>query len=259
MSGRRPADAHQMLRVPAEQLAQACRKQYKQVEKELDSAMGEIHQVLKDAHAAPSSMDGLVERLQGLKRKVEDGQVQEDELLQRCRMRLDYLQQTNQRDANPENSEAAAQTERLQRLVADYLLREGYDSSARCLAEAAGLEHYLDFELVLASRHVMVALQARHSSAPVHPWCPVPASASVRSSIDHTRAGAGLRASLGVVHRESRQAEEGGVDPRAAAAPPAVCRAGAPHAAIQRAPLAPLCRPLAPCAASRPLAPPRAL
>ena len=153
-------DAHQILRVPAEQLAQTCRKQHKLVEKELSSAIGEIHEVLKDSHVAPSSMNRLVDRLQGLKRKVEHGQVQEDELLQRCRMRLDYLQQMHQRDANPKSRDSA-QTERLQRLVADYLLREGYDNSARCLAEEAGLERYLDFEQVLASRDVLAALQVR--------------------------------------------------------------------------------------------------
>ena len=70
-----------MLRVPAEQLAQTCRKQHKLVEKELNSAMGEIHEVLKDRHAG-HPMNGLVARLQSLKRKVEDGQVQEDGLLQ---------------------------------------------------------------------------------------------------------------------------------------------------------------------------------
>jgi macrophage erythroblast attacher len=165
----RQADAHQMLRVPAEQLAQSCRKQHKLVEKELNSAMGEIHEVLKDSHAAPSSMNGLVDRLHGLKRKVEDDQVQEDELLQRCRMRLDYLQKMQERDANPKNRDSA-QTERLQRLVADYLLREGYDNSARCLAEGAGLERYLDFELVLASRDVLAALQARDCE-PALAWC----------------------------------------------------------------------------------------
>jgi len=39
------------------------------------------------------------------------------------------------------------------------LLREGYGNSARCLAEGAGLERYLDFELVLASCNVLAALQ----------------------------------------------------------------------------------------------------
>ena len=158
-----------MLRVPAEQLAQTCRKQHKLVEKELNSAMGEIHEVLKDRHAGSSSMNGLVDRLQSLKRKVEDGQVQEDELLQRCRMRLDYLQNMHERDANPKNRDSA-QTERLQRLVADYLLREGYDNSARCLAEGAGLERYLDFELVLASRDALAALRARDCE-PALAWC----------------------------------------------------------------------------------------
>lgn len=163
----RQADAHQMLRVPAEQLAQTCRKQHKLVEKELNSAMGEIHEVLKDCGS--SSMNGLVDRLQRLKRKVEDGQVQEEELLQRCRMRLDYLQNMHERDATPKNRDSA-QTERLQRLVADYLLREGYDSSARCLAERAGLERYLDFELVLASRAALAALRARDCE-PALAWC----------------------------------------------------------------------------------------
>lgn len=137
-------DGHQMLRVPVEQLVQACRKQHKLVEKEL----GEIHEALK---ASKPCVNALVDRLQGLKRKVEDNQVHEDELLQRCRMRLEYLR----------TAQADVGSERLRRLVADWLLRAGYDESARRLAEQAGVERYLDFELVLSSRSVLTALKAR--------------------------------------------------------------------------------------------------
>ena len=154
----------QMLRVPAEQLAQACRRQHKLIEKELDSAL-ECFQQLRGTSSSAASVDSLVDRLQGLKRKVEDGQVHGEELLQRCRMRLDYVQQMQRRDASPGEREAA-RTERLQRLVADYLLREGYDDSASRLAHEAGLERYLDFEPVLASRSVLSALKATPARNP---------------------------------------------------------------------------------------------
>lgn len=155
------SSSHQLLRVPAEALAQACRKRHKQVEKELESTLGAVQDALSSGESLPAaSVDGLVKRLQGLKRKVEDGQAQEEELLQRCRMRLDYVQTMQKRDASPEEREAV-RTERLQRLVADYLLREGYDDSARHLAQQAGIEQYLDFEPFLASRSVLAALKVR--------------------------------------------------------------------------------------------------
>ena len=69
--------------------------------------MGEIHEV-----EGPPCRVVLDEWAGGQvaesQEKVEDGQVQEDELLQRCRMRLDYLQ--NMTGRQPEEQDSA-QTE----------------------------------------------------------------------------------------------------------------------------------------------------
>lgn len=221
------SSSHQLLRVPAEALAQACRKRHKQVEKELESTLGAVRDALSSGESLPAaSVDGLVKRLQGLKRKVEDGQAQEEELLQRCRMRLEYVQTMQQRDASPEEREAV-RTERLQRLVADYLLREGYDDSARHLAQQAGIEQYLDFEPILASRSVLAALKVRRTCtcSPTRPHGTLKSSQPSRAhaSLSGTR----LRARAGLVRRAPRQAQEGGLDARAQAAAAAVCGDGA--------------------------------
>lgn len=133
-------DAHQMLKVPHEQLAQATRKRQKMVEKELAEVKEVIKATVESENDPGPTISGLVERLRGLKRKLEEGRAQEDELLQRCRMRFDYL------------------------------LRQGHDDAARQLAQEAGIEPYLDFDLVLASRGVLASLRAKDCE-PALAWC----------------------------------------------------------------------------------------
>lgn len=155
-------DAHQMLKVPHEQLAQATRKRQKMVEKELAEVKEVIKATVESENDPGPTISGLVERLRGLKRKLEEGRAQEDELLQRCRMRFDYLQAADESEGSKK--------ERLQRLIADYLLRQGHDDAARQLAQEAGIEPYLDFDLVLASRGVLASLRAKDCE-PALAWC----------------------------------------------------------------------------------------
>ncbi|KAF2296111.1 hypothetical protein GH714_036203 [Hevea brasiliensis] len=86
---------HQFLRVPFEHYKKTIRANHRVVEKEVSSVISGV------IDAADSDMTkddviqhltSLVARLQGLKRKLEEGSRTEHLQAQRCRARLDYLE-----------------------------------------------------------------------------------------------------------------------------------------------------------------------
>ncbi|CAA6675535.1 unnamed protein product [Spirodela intermedia] len=77
-------------------------------------------------------LTSLVSRLQGLKRKLEEGGRAENLQVQRCRGRLNHL------DALTLDSQAEWNSNRLRRVLVDYMLRMSYYETAEKLAISAG-------------------------------------------------------------------------------------------------------------------------
>ncbi|KAJ6901988.1 macrophage erythroblast attacher [Populus alba x Populus x berolinensis] len=158
---------HQFLRVPFEHYKKTIRTNHRAVEKEVSSVIS----VVNDAADSDISNDdavqhltSLVSRLQGLKRKLEEGSRTENLQAQRCRARIDHLE-----SADAENLSEWNNT-RMKRILVDYMLRMSYYDTGLKLAERSDMLDLVDIDVFLESKRVIDALQKREV-APALAWC----------------------------------------------------------------------------------------
>ncbi|KAJ9160001.1 hypothetical protein P3X46_025444 [Hevea brasiliensis] len=158
---------HQFLRVPFEHYKKTIRANHRTVEKEVSSVISGVN----DAADSDMSKDdafqhltSLVSRLQGLKRKLEEGSRTENLQAQRCRARLDHLE-----SVDAENLSEWSNT-RLKRILVDYMLRMSYYDTGMKLAESSNILDLVDIDVFQEARKVIDALQNREV-APALAWC----------------------------------------------------------------------------------------
>jgi macrophage erythroblast attacher len=131
----------QLLKVPLEHLKKTLRSSQRTAEKELSAVLADISTVTaaQTAAAPPvSSLTSLVCRLHGIKRKLEESSRAEAEQVQRCRARIEHLEEfvpQCQCNSNWNNT-------RLNRVLLDYMLRMSYYDSASLLAHYANIQVY---------------------------------------------------------------------------------------------------------------------
>ncbi|KAK4385490.1 protein MAEA [Sesamum angolense] len=85
---------HQFLRVPFEHYKKTIRANHRAVEKEVSAVISGVSDAADSDLSrddAVSQLNSLVSRLQGLKRKLEEGSRTEHLQAQKCRARLDHL------------------------------------------------------------------------------------------------------------------------------------------------------------------------
>ncbi|KDP46128.1 hypothetical protein JCGZ_06639 [Jatropha curcas] len=158
---------HQFLRVPFEHYKKTIRANHRFVEKEVSSVITAVNDtadsdISKDD--AVQQLTSLVSRLQGLKRKLEEGSKTEHLQAQRCRARLDHLE-----SVDAENLSEWSNT-RLKRILVDYMLRMSYYETGMKLAESSNMMDLVDIDVFQEARKVIDALQNREV-APALAWC----------------------------------------------------------------------------------------
>ncbi|KAA8539387.1 hypothetical protein F0562_026079 [Nyssa sinensis] len=158
---------HQFLRVPFEHYKKTIRANHRIVEKEMsavisgvaDAADGDLSQ-----DDAVQQLNSLVSRLQGLKRKLEEGSRTEHLQVQRCRARLDHLESVDMENLSEWNHT------RLKRILVDYVLRMSYYDTAIKLAESCNIRDLVDIDVFHEAKKVIDALQNKEV-APALAWC----------------------------------------------------------------------------------------
>lgn len=159
---------HQFLRVPLEHLKKTIRANQRYAEKEVSAVLSGVAEVADrediSREEAVSHLSSLVSRLQGLKRKLEDGSASEDLQAQRCRARLEHLEGL---DAD---SMAEWSNTRLKRILVDYMLRMSYYDSARMLVESSNIQDLVDIDVFIEAKRVIVSLQNKEVG-PALAWC----------------------------------------------------------------------------------------
>lgn len=156
---------HQFLRVPFEHYKKTIRSNHRSYEKEVSAVISAVDSPdLSSSHHAVSHLSNLVSRLQGLKRKLEEGSRTENLQAHRCRARLDHLESA---DAN--NLSEWSNT-RLKRILVDYMLRMSYYETAAKLADSSSLQDLVDIDVFHEARRVIEALQNK-DVAPALAWC----------------------------------------------------------------------------------------
>ncbi|WCJ19436.1 E3 ubiquitin-protein transferase MAEA [Euphorbia peplus] len=158
---------HQFLRVPFEHYKKTIRANHRAVEKEVTSVISGVNEaadadVSKDD--AVQQLTSLVSRLQGLKRKLEEGSRAENLQAQRCRARLDHLESVDGENVSDWSNV------RLKRILVDYMLRMSYYDTGMKLAESSNMLDLVDIDVFQEARKVIDALQNREV-APALAWC----------------------------------------------------------------------------------------
>ncbi|KAF9676755.1 hypothetical protein SADUNF_Sadunf08G0035900 [Salix dunnii] len=158
---------HQFLRVPFEHYKKTIRTNHRAVEKEISSVISIVNEAADSDISnddAVQHLTALVSRLQGLKRKLEEGSRTENLQAQRCRARIDHLE-----SAGAENLSEWNNT-RMKRILVDYMLRMSYYDTGLKLAESSNMLDLVDIDVFLEAKRVIDALQKREV-APALAWC----------------------------------------------------------------------------------------
>lgn len=153
--------------VPLEHLKKKIRYNQRCAEKEVSSVLAGIADVANNElsrEAAVSRLTSLVNRLQGLKRKLEEGSRAEDLQAQRCRARFDHLEHV---DAE---SIAEWSNTRLKRILVDYMLRMSYYDTAAKLVEIGNIQDLVDVDVFLEAKKVIDSLQNKQVGQALS-WC----------------------------------------------------------------------------------------
>eukprot|EP00252_Welwitschia_mirabilis_P001752 TRINITY_DN1168_c0_g1_i1.p1 TRINITY_DN1168_c0_g1~~TRINITY_DN1168_c0_g1_i1.p1 ORF type:complete len:407 (+),score=91.08 TRINITY_DN1168_c0_g1_i1:252-1472(+) len=158
---------HQLMRVPFEHLKKSMRTSSRTVEKEMSAVMSGVAEAAEkdmSKEEAVQHLSSLVSRLQGLKRKLDESNKNEQLQVQRCRARLDHLSMLKSENQQEWNSV------RVKRILVDYMLRLSYYDTATKLAESTNIQDLVDIDVFLDAKKVVESLQNK-DCGPALAWC----------------------------------------------------------------------------------------
>eukprot|EP01102_Stenamoeba_stenopodia_P008643 TRINITY_DN2511_c0_g1_i1.p1 TRINITY_DN2511_c0_g1~~TRINITY_DN2511_c0_g1_i1.p1 ORF type:complete len:546 (-),score=131.93 TRINITY_DN2511_c0_g1_i1:220-1857(-) len=166
---------HSLMKVPYELLAKELRQSQKLIEKELQQTTQAVNNLSLKAGGMSEekiceTLDGIVGRLKGLKRKLEDAKQKEEEQLRRAKARLDHLSEAPSVNAYGMVTSESFRKQRMLRLVVDYLLRNGYYQSAMAIVQTHHLELICDTDAFLKGKIVEEGLKNKDCTEALR-WC----------------------------------------------------------------------------------------
>lgn len=166
-----------MLRLPSELLRKNFRTAHFTIEKDTTA----IKTLLKDSATAAVSgrasqqdvlrnLDAMVSRMRGLKRKLQASAAEEARLHAQIAARISHLDELYKMDTVEDVKYEQWSRKRLDRLLADYLLRHGYNDTAKELAEQRGIFDLVDIDTFVAASRIRDSL-LNQSVAEALAWC----------------------------------------------------------------------------------------
>ena len=124
----------------------------------------------KDTDQTLRSLDNMIHRMQGLKRKMETIHEEERALQQASRRRLRHLQNLYDIPSLADVKYDQWSKIRLDRLLVEYLVRHGFAESAKMLAREKGIEEMVDLEAHARCYHISQRLREGHLEECLT-WC----------------------------------------------------------------------------------------
>lgn len=103
----------------------------------------------QDPNQTLASLDSMIDRMQGLKRRLDDLHGAEEKINEHSRKRIQHLKNLYDIPSLADVKYEQWSRIRLDRLLVDYLLRCGYVESARSLAMEKGIEELVDLDVFL--------------------------------------------------------------------------------------------------------------
>ncbi|KAL8772613.1 MAG: hypothetical protein Q9209_002274 [Squamulea sp. 1 TL-2023] len=124
----------------------------------------------KDPTETLESLDNMINRMKNLKRKIEGFHEEEKVTHRQTRQRLEHLHNLYQIPSLSDVKYDEWSRIRLNRLLADYLLRNGYAESAKALAKEKDIEDLVDVKVFVQCNKVEESLR-RGSTQECLAWC----------------------------------------------------------------------------------------
>lgn len=160
---------HPTLKVPYEILNKRFRCAQKVVDREVShvtGSLGELDKLLVSGHVdrvvLAQQLDNIKEQLVGLRSKSGESLTEELRMAKVCRTRALHLREGcggEEGGGGPQQSKVWRKV-RLDRMLVEYFLRQGFYDTAIQLAKSEGLEDLTNIEVFLTAREVEQSLQA---------------------------------------------------------------------------------------------------
>ena len=117
-----------------------------------------------------ASLDGMISRMQGLKRKLEGLHEEEKVIQQHSKKRIQHLQDLYNIPSLADVKYDEWSRVRLDRLLVDYLLRNGFGESAKALAREKGIEALVDLDVFMQCNRIQNSLKQERTQECLA-WC----------------------------------------------------------------------------------------
>ncbi|KAL1995305.1 hypothetical protein VTN49DRAFT_1492 [Thermomyces lanuginosus] len=166
-----------LLRLPHE----LARRNFKSIQRVIEREREHVLPALKDVANASlagsqtpeqtlASLDSMIARMQGLKRKVEALQEEEKRIQIQSRKRIQHLQDLYKIQSLTDVKYDEWSRVRLDRLLVDHMLRSGFIESAKQLSREKGIEDLVDTEVFVQCQRIAESLR-RGDPREALQWC----------------------------------------------------------------------------------------
>lgn len=158
-------------------------KKFRTTQKTLDREVSHVQQTTSELEKslgrnAPAKeitkiLGGMVDKLQVLKRKAAESISDELQATNVCKRRIEHLKEHEVITANGNVSQGSVnqwRRKRLDRMIVEYSLRNGYYNTALTLAEKSQIKDLTNIDIFLTSREVEKSLANRETSKCLL-WC----------------------------------------------------------------------------------------
>eukprot|EP00963_Diacronema_lutheri_P002798 scaffold216_cov375-Pavlova_lutheri.AAC.2 len=168
MDAKKESTETPLVRVPYEALKRSVRDESKALQEQLATITKEVEMLQhghRDREVVIGDLDAASDRIQNVKRKLQDREKAEKRLLNSCYTRLDYLS----KPSTPEKVEEF-ERERLDRILIDYLLRESLKESGMAVVRSTELEGLVDVDIFLETQRIASTLKQGDCRSALA-WC----------------------------------------------------------------------------------------
>ncbi|PUU80514.1 CTLH/CRA C-terminal to lish motif domain-domain-containing protein [Tuber borchii] len=165
-----------LLRLPHELLRKTFKTSQKHFERDQNIILTGVKEAATKAMAdgdpkdSIASLDSMINRMQGLKRKLESLHEDEKVLQEHSRKRISHLQDLYNIPSLVDEGYDRWSRTRLDRLLVDFLLRAGYGESAKKLAQEKQIEDLVDVDVFVQCARVEASLR-KGSTMECLAWC----------------------------------------------------------------------------------------
>jgi len=165
---------HPFIRVPYECILQTFRVGKKTVEKEISSLYTQLNGLKTKKGISKdqllNTLDGYLRKIEALKIKLNEYRDEELKLYAKLNKRLTHLKKVESSATAEKSNQINYHRIRLDRIIVDYLLRQGFYECATQLVDESNIEDFVDIDIFLTANKIVLSLEAR-SCTEALAWC----------------------------------------------------------------------------------------